>query len=1005
MSVLPRYWDDPQKIHINALPPKAYLIPFQDQMSAEKNERETSAFFTLLNGNWNFSYYDSVLDIEESFWNRSIETMNTLPVPGMWQTNGYDSAAYISSPYPFLFDPPKVPEKNPAGVYIHEFDFFPDAQKNYTIVFEGVDSCLYLWLNGYFVGYSEVSHCESAFDITNFLKAGKNRIAAVVLKWCTGSYFEDQDKIRMTGIFRDVYLLARDQTHIFDLFLRPVVEESLQEGTLWCDVALSGGGAPVEVQLFSPENRKIETQKKFIDEKGSFEIKMKELHLWSSEEPVLYGLLIHCGDEFFYKKIGFRRVEVKDGIFFLNGKNIKLKGVNRHDTHPQKGYVTDFEHMLRDVRLMKENNINTVRTSHYPNDPRFYELCDQYGLYVVSEADLETHGSVYVQDLTYFVDNETYEAHCIDRIMRMVESLKNNSSILLWSLGNESGWGRNHRKACSLIRQRDTSRLIHCETNSVMVDYNDRKWQESEKPYLDVYSNMYPSLEHMKKYLSSSDGRPYFLCEYSHAMGNSCGDLADYWDFFYQNDRVMGGCVWEWCEHTIELISKEGKRYYGYGGDFGDPINLYNFCADGITSPERKPRSALLELKNVYAPVKIESDGEKIKIINRYSFLSLEHCRFVWSVQLNGKTIKSGEFQSKISAGEETFFSIALPELIGECYLNIEVFDGTHSIYLWQKEMKAKKSILPVPKGEILHIKDQGGTVLVWGREFAYEIDKTQPSVKRICYENEILKEPMRLTAWRAPIDNDRKVVAEWTSYSKGNYRYPYMDVKNFALKNQTSDFVTFSYDFSFGGMGQKPAIYGKMELCVYSCGILFLRQNSVLRKLDIWLPRYGYLWPLRENYKNISYFGFGPQESYIDKHHGAKMGVYDTTVEKMFVDYTKPQECGSVYQTKWATLTDQKENGILFAANGFSFHAGEYTPDELFEKKHPFELEKAGSTIAHTDYFMSGVGSAACGPELNPKYRLEERMICFDLMLSPIKKGEDPFAKLAVANGLQQNK
>ena len=1001
MSVIPRYWDDLKKVHVNALPPKAYLIPFQNQETAQGNKREESEYFTLLNGLWNFCYYPSVLDIEEDFLNRSAKEMDTIPVPGMWQTNGYDSAAYISSPYPFPFDPPNVPEKNPAGVYTREFDLFPDKEKVYTLVFEGVDSCLYVWVNGRFVGYSEVSHCESAFDITDFLICGKNRITAVVLKWCSGSYFEDQDKIRMTGIFRDVYLLARDQTHIFDLFLQPQVDETLQNGTLLCDITLSGGSAEAEILLLSPKKECIDKQNIFINQTGSVRFEIPSPELWSAESPVLYGVLIRCGTEVIYKRIGFRRIEVQNSVFLLNRKNIKLKGVNRHDTHPQKGYVTDYAHMLRDVLLMKQNNINAVRTSHYPNDPRFYELCDEYGLYVVSEADLETHGCVYVKDLTYFVDHKEYEEICVDRIMRMVESFKNNSSVIIWSLGNESGWGRNHQKACELIRQRDGSRLLHCETNSSMADYNDIAWQNSEKPYLDLYSNMYPSLEQMQKYLSSSDMRPYFLCEYSHAMGNSCGDLADYWDFFYQHDRIMGGCVWEWCEHSIQLMSRDGKRYYGYGGDFGDPVNLYNFCADGLTSPEREPRSSLLELKNIYSPIKIEYYEGKVKVFNRYDFTSLAHCRFYWCVQQNGKTIKDGEFQLNTLPGDAAEVSIVLPALRGIYYLNVEVFDGDNWIYLWQTELTAEEDSRSLPKGKKLLVKDQGGSVLVEGRHFLYEIDKTQPSVKRIRYQHEILNAPMQLTAWRAPLDNDRKLVPEWTSYANGNYRYPYMDVKNFTVKSHTEEAVIFAYTFSFGAMGQKPAITGSMELTVYSCGILVLSQQSALRKLDIWLPRYGYVWPLCDSYKQVGYLGFGPQESYIDKHHAAQMGVYETTVQNMFVDYAKPQENGSVYGTRWASLTDENGSGILFAGKPFSFHAGDYTPDELFEKKHSFELKKSGSTIVHTDYFMSGVGSGACGPELAQKYRLEERNIHFCLMLTPFHRREDPFEKLAIANNI----
>ncbi len=1028
------YHKDIHALHMGEKAPRSYMIPYDCYEAAAADPREESAYFTLLSGcDWRFQYFESYQDIPEDMLKAEYDCygLDMVHVPGTWQTSGYDRAQYLTSPYPFLYNPPYVPEKNPAGVYIREFDYEPRVGKNYELVLEGVDSCFYLYVNGIFVGFSTVSHCESVFDVTSMLQKGKNRITVVVLKWCLATYFEDQDKIRMSGIFRDVYLLERQNYHIADVWIKPEllndVQGVYQEGslTLKLDIEAYKGGSCIcsdestdagwNMMLVDPLGHKI-MEKKAVCEREIC-ISVKEPLLWSAELPYLYTLYLSCGEEYFCKRIGFRRAEVKDGVFLFNGRPVKLLGVNRHDAHPETGYAVDYDHMKRDVLMMKEHNINTVRTAHYPNDPRFYELCDEYGLYVMCEADMETHGCLYPDKWSELVDDPQYEEIILDRVMRMVHTFKNAPSIFSWSLGNESSYGCCIEKAAKAVKAFDPKALVHYEGifNRRMPD---KELYHETKDFIDFVSCMYPSVEKMDLILNAEgEKRPIFLCEYSHAMGNSCGDLSDYMQTFYSHDRYVGGCVWEWCEHALTM-EKNGRKIYGYGGDFGDKVNYGNICCDGLCTPDRRPRSSLLELKGVYAPVNcrmVYGGAMLLTIQNRYAFRDLGHLTFCWQISRNGEILTEGQFVLHTPAGETENYS--LDQVIlqsGESYLTIRVMESgkTEPVYIYQKELPKQQTgyeeqheLIKTYKNEQeLKVAQTGTAVIIEGREFLYEISKVVPSVNRIVYGGrELLEVPMDLALFRAPVDNDTRLgniitAQPWLIPRSGNYRYPISDLKDFKIEQTTEKEVRVSYTLLCGAIGQMPAITSCMEIVVEADGTMKLFQKGRLRKLHTYLMRYGYHWTLPENLTNVRYFGYGPQETYVDKHTYAYMDVFSKKVEDMFVDYLKPQEHGSVYHTKWAALTDDSGAGILFAGNGFSFNASPYTVEELMNKAHPQELEISGHIQVHTDYFMSGVGSAKCGPEIMPKYRLEDCEIVFALGICPISAGEDCFEKADTA-------
>lgn len=1006
--MLQPYWNDPQTAHVNTLPPAAYLIPFSSPDDAAALPREKSDAFLSLNGAWRFRYYPSVQEVDEAAPEDGL--WRTLTVPSVWQTNGIDETAYITSPYPMMYRPMTVPKKNPAGLYRRSFTLELRQDREYHITLEGADSCFYLWLNGRFIGYSEVSHCAAAFDVTPYVRSGENTVTVCVLKYCTGTYLEDQDKLRMTGIFRDVYLLTRTKAHLTDLFLRPSVADGKAE--LRCEYTVSRPGECLTVSLLAPDGTVLQTRRETAGASGAVTFTVDEPELWSAELPVLYGVKLAYGGEHFFRRIGFRAVTVTDGVFRINGQAVKLKGVNRHDAHPVKGYAVSEEDVRRDLLMMKRHNINCVRTAHYPNIPQFYDLCDELGLYVCCEADIETHGCDYISRAAHreLDDDPAYERLYLDRVIRMAETLKNSTCNIMYSLGNESMWGRNFAACSRWLRRKEPSWLIHYEG---CFDPNQPELEAEAAPYVDIYSHMYAPIDNtprahdrpygvdLQSFRASGDRRPFFLCEFSHAMGNSCGDIQDYCDIFYSDDRFMGGCIWEWCDHAVTKYDAQGRPYYAYGGDLGDDaLNMGNFCCDGLVSPDRVPHSALLEVKQAYAPVKADWKDGVLTVWNRFDFRDLDTVRLLWKYERNGELVRDGSLILSAAPHTPVTAGLPLPRLSGECYLTVEAWDGDDRIYLYQCPVASETETCPPPQGSLCW-DEAGGCVR--GKGFRIVFSADQPCILQMEYGGKpLLTAPQEYALWRAPIDNDRRIRSEWSDGGalcrEGNLRYVLSDIDERTV-TQAEDRVSVSYRAYIGTRGMAPIFSGGITFTVCPDGVVLISMDGEIRKLRTWLPRFGLVWHLPRDCGQVRYFGYGPGETYADKHHYASMTCVSATVDELFQPYAKPQENGSVYNTKWASVFGG-DAGLTFAGDGFSFHAGRFTDGELCDKAHPNELVPSDEVIVHTDAYMSGIGSNSCGPELAEKYRVPTGEIAFRLSVSPLR--EDGFAALAEHRGAQ---
>lgn len=953
------YHTDPKTLHINTLPPRAYYIPYENEEKARAGNRNQSAFFQSLCGQWGFDWFASQKHLPD-FLNESYAPGETITVPSCWQMyldRGYDVPHYTNIVYPFPVNPPHVPEENPCGLYSRKFDV-KHTDKNVYINFEGVDSCFYLYINGVFAAYSQVSHSTSEIDITPFVKEGKNDIKVLVFKWCDGSYLEDQDKFRLSGIFREVYILYRDKTHLTDIYVKPALSADFATGSISIET-----DGEYKAFLYSPDG----------DRKNTLEV--KNPLLWSDETPNLYKLIIQSGNEFIPFDIGFRDISVKDRTVFINGKKVKAKGVNRHDSHPVKGYAVSVEDMEKDLFIMKAHNINMVRTSHYPNDPRFYELCDRYGIYVCDEADLETHGMQVYGNWDYFTDNPEYAAAYLDRAARLLERDKNHPSVIMWSVGNEAGTGCNHKAMGEYFATRDTTRLIHSEdATRRLAHYLKDNPEKANCPYITIDSRMYPSTYEIENdYLKNPHlTKPFFLCEYSHAMGNSPGDLKDYWDLIYSYDSFFGGCVWEFCDHA--LIKGQGEKgdIYAYGGDFGDFPNDGEFCVDGLVYPDRRYHTGLLEYKQVIKPFKAEFDGNTLKIKNLRYFKDFSDLYLEWEVTDGGKTIQNGVIETLNVPPQETC-EIHLDiskNTIGKAYLNIYLKSkvalpwadigyeyGFEQIYIGGKTQKP--ALNPASFTETAYSFGCG----------SIEIDKKSGMPKARCFAL-----PAVISIWRAPTDNDRYIKAEWL---KAGYFDAQTEIESTGFEGNT-----LFYNFKLKN-GDREIIQGKITYTPYAEGVKVDIDVSKADNLPE-LPRFGLEFKLKPGFDKLTYFGLGKYESYADKRHASKMGLYHTAADENFEPYIKPQENMAHAETEFVEITDGREK-VKFTCleKPFSFNFNRYGSKVLTQTLHNHDLIPQDGVYLNIDYRQAAIGSNSCGPKANEKYRFLEQSFSFSFFIS----------------------
>ncbi|MBD3917599.1 DUF4981 domain-containing protein [Paenibacillus sp. PR3] len=993
------YHEDPQQLHINTEKNRNYFIPFSPEQDAFA-PREQSGRLFLLNGQWNFRYYDSFEDLEENFL--EINEYARIPVPSNWQLHGYDVPQYTNVHYPIPYDPPYVPDQNPTGVYNRKFNVDLSDGLERFLNFEGVDSCFYLYINNQFVGYSQVSHMTSEFNITQYLVSGTNAVTVVVLKWCDGTYLEDQDKWRMSGIYRDVYLLSRPKHKIDGFRITSKLYDCYAKADITVDVTAA---AEVTVKVFD-ESDELLGEKHLQDGETTALFSIDHPSLWNAEHPYLYKVTLQTEEELIGEKVGLREINVNNGVIRLNGAAVKFKGVNRHDCDPVTGAVINREQMLVDLHLMKQHNINSIRTSHYPNSPIFLQLCDELGFYVIDEADLESHGSVeaaHTQEnngdysgIALLVVRDDYEKAILDRIDLMITRDINRPSVLLWSLGNEAGYSKNMEKAAKYVKQYDPTRLVHYQS---MHELEGEEKADDSEAVLDVVSTMYSSSEWMQNDFLNNENekRPFLLCEYSHAMGNSSGDLEDYWKVIYSNDRFGGGFIWEWCDHGIEIgKDSNGKAKYAYGGDFNEARHDGNFCIDGLVYPDRTPHTGLKEAKNVYRPIRIKpvsiSDGI-FEFINTYDFFDLSD-KLECNVEVTdlGKAILKEKLDIEVPAKSSRI--ITMPRLAGLTGSSVYarfIFtqkqdapwaDKGYEVGFDQIAICAERRIIKPSSHGIapIHYSEDKKHIHISGENFEYRFNKSIALFDRLLFNNRtLIEKPMEYNAFRAPTDNEW-IKGEWNKFSLRN-----LTTKVYETSAEQSDtHVLIRSRIALGGHSYHNTFQLQTETIIFDSGEIKMKYAVQVADKRPYLPRFGVRLFMNHQFDQVEYYGYGPYESYSDKHRASYMGIFAQPISAMHEDYIKPQENSSHWGCEYVTIKagDLKVN--FEADQSFAFNASEYTQEELAAKKHHYELEKSGYSVVCIDYKQSGIGSASCGPFLMDQYQLNEKQFEFEFWIKP---------------------
>lgn len=1018
--IVPRYYENLDVLHDRTMPNRSYYIPASRRMDDLAEHRTHSDRMQLLNGDWNFRYYDSIYDLQDAFYEMEYvpEGYDSIPVPSVWQMHGYDANQYTNIRYPFPLDPPYVPQENPCGAYVHHFAYQKDAAAPRAYLnFEGVDSCFYVWLNGTYVGYSQVSHSTSEFDVTDYLNEGDNKLAVLVLKWCDGSYFEDQDKFRMSGIFRDVYLLRRPEQFIRDYFVHTAIREDHAE--VQVEFSYLGQFVPTKVMIYNNNGALVgeEMANMQVSEAGythAATVQIADPVLWNPEAPYLYTLVLETENEVIIDRVGIREICVQGTVIYVNGKQIKFRGVNRHDSDPVTGFTISIDQMKRDLFLMKQHNFNAIRTSHYPNAPQFYQLCDQYGFFVIDEADLESHGAsqLYCRNNADwdkhverwnepFADNPDWMEPTLDRIQRCVMRDKNRPCVVIWSMGNESAYGCTFENAQAWTKAFDPSRLLHYEGSYY---YNRNKKYDFSN--IDIYSMMYRTIETAMEDMQDVPDKPYLLVEYSHAMGNGPGDLEDYFGMIQSVDQVCGGFVWEWCDHAIYKGQAEnGKAMYWYGGDHGEYPHDSNFCLDGLVFPDRTPGTGVIEYKNVYRPARITAYDQETGTAVLRSYMDLvnlkEYCSVRYGVTCDGTTISSGDValppveprqQAEIKipvtvpAAGRCFLKVSyclkeateiLPAgyVLGFDELPLENADNRNqtNVQLWNA---AEKQLSSAPV-----VEETDRYLTIAAESYTYVYNKLKGVFESMaCGGTAVITKPMDINIWRAPTDNDKKIKLEWmdAQYDRSTSR---------------------SYQTDYEIVGNEVKIHSVISLLAVSVQRFMdidatwtiSEQGSVTVCMDVVrdmqfpeLPRFGLRLFLPDDLQQVQYCGIGPEESYCDKRIAGSYGVYSTTVSDLHEDYIRPQENGSHCDCDYVKLSGGGLAVTAVGAKPIAFNASVYTQEELTAKNHNYELVPCGSTVLCLDYAQAGIGSQSCGPKLMEQYQLNEECFRFELKLIP---------------------
>ena len=993
--LISNFFEDLSLQSVGQMPQAAYFIPYGDLEEAKQaKRRQESSRFVDLNGDWDFHYFDNVRLIESPYWLTTHQEdldWTTMPVPSCWQYQGYDNFQYTNTEYPIPFNPPYVPYANPAGLYKRSFEIRDLADLPGTeLVLEGVDSAAYVWVNDYFVGYGQISHSLQAYDLTSYIKEGQNQLAVLVLKWCDGTYLEDQDKFRMSGIFRDVYLRRRSAQGLVDFHLRPQVAADGQSAQLEWSWSLNQTGGSWSYRLEDAEGQLVleETNLPLNSSQQTLTLSLEEPHLWSAEKPYLYTLYWSLAGETYKQAIGLRELAIdKDGLY-CNHQAIRLIGVNHHDSWPDTGAAVTLERQVQDLMLIKHHNFNAIRTAHYPKSPEFYELCDRLGFYVVSEADIECHGVVdlygrgYSRNFNQIAEDPEWQEALVTRMAANVLPLRNFSSIIMWSAGNESGFGVNFEVLLAQAKSWDPTRILHYEGY-----YFRDPAKTHNKQHVEVYSRMYPSIEEIETLYFSEGGqyapldRPLMLCEYAHAMGNGPGGLEDYYDCMQRHPQLIGLFVWEWCDHAVAVpLAGQAEPAYRYGGDFGDYPHFGNFCMDGLVYPDRTLHTGLLEHKQVFRPVRLidfDLQTHRACFRNDYAFLNLAEALYlrVEAYNREGLLLTTQDCVTwQAEPGQTTWVDLACCGDLASVasvrfvYLGLENEEeyGFDQVSLAAYEVPSLSQAPQVVSGQ----EDLASYQLTWG-DLVLTFDKGSMAPSQISYAGQdLLKQAAFWQIWRAPTDNDRHVRKEWEA---ANYHYSQLWIRDSHLEVQT-DGVSLHFSGAMTALArQNPlSLTGAWKLA--KDGQLSLEVQANLDSQMPFLPRFGLCLPLVDA-QTVHYLGQGPFENYADKQAASYRAQFSLDAGDFYEPYIKPQENGNRSQVAWLEVV---QASVLWqvqdqtpASSGLNFSLSPYSAQTLSQTSHRDQLPEPSGYYLNLDLAQSGLGTNSCGPALPDAYRI----------------------------------
>ncbi|MGR6831546.1 beta-galactosidase subunit alpha [Aliivibrio wodanis] len=1001
-------WENFFRLNENRMAPRAYFFSYDSVQSAKTFQRELSSHYQLLSGQWNFNFFTNPLLVPDEFYSEHMSDWGNITVPNMWQMEGHGDLQYTDEGFPFPIDVPFVPSDNPTGAYQRTFTLGETWNDKQTIIkFDGVETYFEVYVNGSYVGFSKGSRLTAEFDISEFAQQGENLLSVRVMQWADSTYIEDQDMWWTGGIFRDVYLVGKEQVHVQDITIRTDFDENYQSATLSCKAELENltnssiSNYSLNYALFDGKIAVSEGSVNSLsfDANHSVDIKidMENPTHWTAENPYLYQLVLTLKDEngktleIIPNRVGFRDIKVRDGLFYINNKYVMLHGVNRHDNDHLKGRAVGMDRVEKDIVLMKQHNINSVRTAHYPNDPRFYELCDVYGLFVMGETDVETHGFANVGDLSRITNDPAWEHVFVERIERHIHAQKNHASIIMWSLGNESGYGCNIKSMYDAAKAIDDTRLVHYE-------------EDRDAEVVDIISTMYSRAQLMNAFGEHPHNKPRIICEYAHAMGNGPGGLTEYQNVFYKHDSIQGHYVWEWCDHGILAKDENGTEFLKYGGDYGDYPNNYNFCMDGLVYSDQTPGPGLKEYKQVIAPVKIQAKDAANGIFtvdNKLWFSNLDDYTITAEIRAEGETLQSTTLKVEgLAENSSRDIEIALPELDGrEAFINFTVrkdsrtlySEANHDIAIYQVQLKENTEQLPVFSNSnaiALDITASRLDYVVKGLNFALTFSKVNGKLTSwLVNGEELIASSPKLNFFKPMVDNHKQE-------HEGLWEPAHLQIMQEHFRSIELDASNGKATFTVTSIIAPPVFDFGMR-CTYIYEISKEGQLNIQLSGERYgdyphvIPVIGLDLGINNEFDQVQYYGRGPEENYQDSQQANMIDVYQTTVANMFENYPFPQNNGNRQHVRWASLANRHGSGLFVKPEqDINFSAWFYTNQNIHEAQHTIELEKSGYITLNLDHKLMGLGSNSWGSEVLDSYRVYMDKFQYALTLVPFQQG-----------------